>query len=140
MIQDPVKRSRVKSTLLIVILAAIPCYLLGMIVLWVGNGVGDRPTKTPTVMVTQAITALPTSGSATLPVPTAVFPTATSTQTPTITPTRTLTRTYVVPTSTPSHTPTATFTETQKPVETETPTAENPNTTATVDITPATTP
>ncbi len=62
MIQDPVKRSRVKSTLLIVILATIPCYLLGMIVLWVSNGVRDRATPTPTVMATEVITEQPTTG------------------------------------------------------------------------------
>ena len=49
MIQDPVKRTRIKSTLLIVIAATIPCYLLGLIVLWVSDGVRNRPTATPTV-------------------------------------------------------------------------------------------
>ena len=32
-IQDPVKRSRVRRTLLIIIAATIPCYILGLIVL-----------------------------------------------------------------------------------------------------------
>ena len=121
MIQDPVKRTRVKSTLLIVIIATIPCYLLGLIVLWVSNGVRDRATPTPTITETVAVTqALPTAGEPTLPVPTAQFPTATYTLTPSITPTLTATRTYVVPTLTPSHTPTATATAMPLPTETET--------------------
>ena len=142
MIQDPVKRSRVKSTLLIVILATIPCYLLGMIVLWVSNGVRDRATPTPTVMATEVITEQPTTGNATLPVPTAMFPTATNTQTPTITLTPTLTRTYVVPTSTPSKTPTATLADTATPVPlpSDTPTLGIPIATETLEIAPTTAP
>lgn len=113
MIQDPVKRSRVKSTLLIVIIATIPCYLVGLIVLWVSNGVRDRVTPTPTITVSAQLTQpMATTAAPTLPVPTVQFPTATSTLTPTITPTLTLTRTYVIPTSTPSNTPTETATPT----------------------------
>ena len=115
MIQDPVRRSRVKSTLIIVILATIPCYLLGLIALWVGNGVESRVTPTATLQATQVFTAQPTSGNPTLPQPSAVFPTATSTHTPTVTLTPTLTRTYVIPTSTPSNTPTITATQTLTP-------------------------
>lgn len=117
MIHDPVKRSRVKSTLLIVIIATIPCYLLGLIVLWVSNGVLDRATATPTITATAEINEPQTTiEKPTLPVPTAQFPTATITLTPSITPTLTLTRTYVVPTATPSDTPTATLTETPTPI------------------------
>lgn len=125
MIQDPVKRSRVKSTLLIVIIATIPCYLLGLIVLWVSNGVRDRTTPTPGITETAFVTQpQPTAGEPTLPVPTAQFPTATFTLTPSITPTLTATRTYVIPTATPSDTPTATFTMMPLPTETDTPVPE----------------
>ncbi len=126
MIQDPIKRSRIKRTLLIISLATISCYLLGGIVLLVDRGASGRMTATPTIT---AMTSLPpvsasVTPSPTLPLPTAVFPTRTSTNTPTITLTLTLTRTYVIPTSTPSLTPTPTDTETPQPVDTETPTVE----------------
>ena len=124
MIQDPVRRSRLKSTLTVIILATIPCYLVGLIVLWVGNGVQERATKTPTqeVIVEEATPELPPAGTSTLPIPSAIFPSATITPTPTISLTPTLTRTYLIPTSTPSITPTITATET----ETATYTPETP--------------
>ena len=125
MIHDPVRRSRVKRTLLIIIIATIPCYLLGGIVLLVNEGIRGRVTPTAVVTATFAIESPETifTSSPTLPQPTALFPTRTSTLTPTITLTPTLTRTYVIPTSTPSLTPTPTDTE-PPPPDTETPTAE----------------
>lgn len=128
MIQDPVKRTRIKSTLLIVIAATIPCYLLGLIVLWVSDGVRNRPTATPTV--TEEVTITQPSSTEelpTLPVPSAQFPTATYTLTPSITPTLTVTRTYVIPSSTPSLTPS--MTETITPSDTPT-TAPTPSETS----------
>lgn len=126
MIQDPIKRSRVKRTLLIISLATIPCYLLGGIVLLVDRGASGRVTATPTITAMASLppVAASVTPSPTLPQPTAIFPTRTSTNTPTITLTLTLTRTYVIPTSTPSLTPTPTDTETPLPPDTETPTAE----------------
>ena len=121
MIQDPVKRSRVKRTLLIIIFVTIPCYLLGGIVLLVNEGIRGRATITPTTAPLftgpPAATEMPI---VTPLVPTAVFPTRTSTMTPTITLSPTATRTYVIPTSTPSNTPTITATETVTPSETAT--------------------
>jgi len=128
MIQDPVKRSRVKRTLLIIIFATIPCYLLGGIVLLVNEGVRGRTTPTPgnTPIVQLTSPAPILSPSATLPVPTAIFPTRTSSNTPTITLTPTRTRTYQIPSSTPSDTPTSTDTEVPAPVDTDTPTPTPP--------------
>lgn len=125
MIQDPVRRSRVKRTLLIVILSTIPCYLLGAIVLLANGGVRERVTPTATSAISVPLSPEPATltPSPTLPIPTAVFPTRTSSFTPTISRTPTLTRTYVVPTSTPSLTPTPT--ETLLPPPTDTPTLEN---------------
>ncbi len=36
---DPVRRERIRSTLIIVILVTIPCYLVGLITLWITNGI-----------------------------------------------------------------------------------------------------
>jgi type VI secretion system secreted protein VgrG len=111
MIQDPVKRSRVKRTLLIIIIATIPCYLLGGVVLLVNEGIRGRVTPSaPTATFAATAPEFSATPSPTLPVPTVIFPTRTDTPTPTITLTLTLTRTYVIPTSTPSHTPTSTDT------------------------------
>lgn len=121
MIQDPVKRSRVKRTLLIIIFATIPCYLLGSIVLLVNDGIRGRATSTPTTAaILTELPAVTVALSVTPLVPTAVFPTRTSTLTPTITLTPTTTRTYVIPTSTPSNTPTNTATEIPAPSDTAT--------------------
>lgn len=120
MIQDPVRRSRVKRTLLIIIIATIPCYLLGGIVLLVNEGISGRVTPSaPTATVQQVNPEITATSSPTLPIPTAIFPTRTETMTPTITMTPTVTRTYVIPTSTSSNTPTSTATE---PPPTDTPT------------------
>lgn len=124
MIQDPVKRSRVKRTLLIIIFVTIPCYLLGGIVLLVNEGIRGRATITPTTapLFTEPPAATETPSLTPL-VPTAVFPTHTSTMTPTLTLSPTATRTYVIPTSTPSDTPTITATETPTPSDTATATS-----------------
>ena len=52
-----------RSVLIITILATLPCYLLGMIVLWVGNSIKNQGTITPTVMAT---TELPWGGTPTV--------------------------------------------------------------------------
>jgi hypothetical protein len=126
MIQDPVRRSRVKRTLLIIIIATIPCYLLGGIVLLVNEGISGRATPSaPSATIEQVDSEISATPSPTLPIPTAIFPTRTETMTPTISLTPTITRTYVIPTSTPSHTPTSTATE-PPPPDTPTPTTEPP--------------
>jgi len=126
MIQDSVRRSRVKRTLLIIIIATIPCYLLGGIVLLVNEGISGRATPiAPTATYEQVNPESSATLTPTLPVPTAIFPTHTETMTPTISLTPTVTRTYVIPTSTPSDTPTSTATE-PPPTDTSTPTTEPP--------------
>jgi hypothetical protein len=127
MIQDPVKRSRLKRTLIIIIIATIPCYLLGGIVLLVNQGIRGRVTPVPPTATLQIEPpSITNTASPTLPVPTAIFPTRTDTATPTITLTPTLTRTYVIPTSTPSDTPSFTPTSTDTAVPpSETPTASS---------------
>jgi hypothetical protein len=105
---DPIKRHRLKKTLIIAILATIPCYLLGLIIAWIGNTVKNQPTQTPTVEF--IITEGPLYVSPTLPVPTAIFATFTLTPTPTEGPTPTPSATYFIPSPTPSYT--ATFTPT----------------------------
>ncbi|MBP9675703.1 MAG: hypothetical protein KBD67_03105 [Anaerolineaceae bacterium] len=122
MFKDSVSRSRQKSILTTVILITIPCYLVGLIVLWVGNGVQGRATPTPTetLYFEEQTPVSPMPGTPTLPLPSAVFPSATATPTPTISLTPTMTRTYLIPTSTASFTPTITVTETLAPTATDT--------------------
>lgn len=119
MIQDPVRRSRIRSILTIVIIATIPCYLLGLIVLWISNGARNHATATPTLTV--EVIEANTPAVPTLPIPTAIFDTPTVTTTPTISVTPSPTSTYFIPSSTP--------TLTQIPSETPMPTTEVPITT-----------
>ena len=123
-IPDPIKRKRLKSTLIIVILATIPCYLLGLLIVWVGNIAKSRTTATPTVQMIATLT--PEFMTATLPKPTIVFVSPTPSQTPTEGPTPTPSATYFIPSSTPSktpsHTPSQTSTSTHTPLPTDTPT------------------
>ena len=117
MVRNPVRKNKLRSTLIIVIFATLPCYLLGMIVLWIGNSVINQQNITPTVTVTATLDPWGGIPTATLPpIPTSpVIPTATPTNT--LTPTATIT--YVIPSNTPTNTLTNTFT----PTVTETPTA-----------------
>ena len=103
--------SKLRRTLVIIILATIPFYLLGMIVLWVGDTARAQTTLTPMVS-TIIITATPQASVT--PAPPTAYPTPTATTTPTKTPTHT-------PTATATFTLTPTITNT--PTETETPTA-----------------
>lgn len=123
MIQDPVRRTRLRSTLIIVILSTIPCYLLGLIILWISSSANGNITPTPTITV--EIMAPTAVMSATLPQPTVKFDTPTITLTPTISVTPSITATYFIPSPTPSMTFTATetliATDTPLPVETNTP-------------------
>lgn len=128
MIQDPIRRSRTRSILIIVILSTIPCYLLGLIVLWISNGARAHITPTPTVTVEATLPPIVTSP--TLPVPSAVFATPTITITPTISVTPSPSATYFIPSPTP--------TATQMPTNTETPPA--PTDTNTPEPTPTNTP
>lgn len=109
-IPDTERRRKLKKTLIIVILATIPCYLLGILIVWVGGIVKNRTTVTPTIF--NLITDTPVLLSPTLPQPSAVFDTPTPTETPTLGPTLTPSATYFIPSATPSLTPTPTYTST----------------------------
>ncbi len=122
MVRNPVRKNKLRSTLIVIIFATLPCYLLGMIVLWIGKSVINQQNLTPTVTITATVD--PWGG-----VPTnTLLPIATSplieTATPTITLPPTATITYVIPSNTPtlSATPSATptITETPAPTATET--------------------
>ncbi len=114
-----------------VILITLPCYCLGMVMLWNANLV--REQKTPTATFTLEGTKLTTL----TPTYTVSVVSPTLTQTPTITSTFTPTITYVIPptrTFTPSPsppptetlTPLPTFTNTPMPSPTFTPTEVTP--------------
>ena len=119
--------AKLRHTLIVIILATLPCYLLGAIVLWIGDAA--KESRTPTVEIsTVIITATPQPSTTQAP-PTA-FPTLTATIVPTNTPTRTPT---AIPTNTPEP-PTSTFTLT--PLPTDTPTETLTPTPAPTDTTP----
>ena len=75
--------ARLRRTLVILILATLPCYLLGTIVLFVARSASNQLTPTPTnnILVITA-TQMPTPSN---PPPTG-YPTPTATATATITP------------------------------------------------------
>jgi hypothetical protein len=104
---------KLRRTLVIIIVATIPLYLVGLIVLWVGKTASNDMTPTPETVTAIVITVTPLPSSTMAP-PTA-YPTPTSTDTPTITPTRTF-----IPTPTATLEPT--FTSTPVPTDTEVPT------------------
>lgn len=124
---DPLKRQRLKRTLIIIILATIPCYLLGLIIAWIGNAVKNQPTRTPTVEI--IITQDPLFTTPTLPVPTFSFATLTPTNTPTEGPTPTPSATYFIPSPTPSYTATFTPTFTATASDTPPPPSDTPTVT-----------
>ncbi len=133
MVRDPIKRTKLRSILVYIILATLPCYLLGMIVLWIGNTAKDRPTPTPTLAVTATSDIWGGQPTNTLP-PIPTYPII-PTETPTITVTFTPTATYFIPSNTPTLSPTpsltATITDTPEPSPTETETQQ------VTEITPA---
>ena len=121
MVRNQINKNKLRSILIVIILATLPCYLLGLIVLWIGNGVKDNQNITPTVTVTATMDpwgGLPTSTLPPIPTSPAI-----DTATPTITLTPTHTITYVIPSNTPTHTPSLTPTVTATATVTETPTA-----------------
>lgn len=134
MASNVARRARTRSILIFIILATIPCYCLGFVLLQVGTNARERPaTATPTVTGTIQPSDTPAAAS---PSP-IIFPSATISLTPTVTwtpsmtptlfqpPTRTpsLTPTEtMVPTATDTLVPTATWTDTPTPTQTDTPT------------------
>jgi hypothetical protein len=121
------KIARLRRTLLIIILATIPCYLLGIIVLWVASAAKDAAT--PTINAIYITATFPPTDTG---MPPTKYPTRTPTATLTITPTDTNTAiptaTFTeLPTSTPTETTTITPTSTDTPVPpTEIPTEITP--------------
>jgi hypothetical protein len=117
MVRNPVKRSKLRTILLYVILATLPCYLLGMIVLWIGNTVKAQGTITPTVAAT---TEVPWGGEPTNTLPPIPTYAASPTITPTITTTPSPSATYFIPSNTPTISPTSSATLSATPTITET--------------------
>lgn len=120
---------RIKKVLLIINVTTIPCYCLGMGLLWNAKGGRGADTPTPGLTKTESLGGTP-SVTFTSPVYT-----RTSTLTPTITQTFTTTITYMLPpsdtpspspsptnTTTPTDTLVPTATDTVAPTDTETPT------------------
>ena len=85
------RRARLRSTLFLILLATLPCYCLGLVVLKVGDTARQIPTYTPTTTATSTN------------IPTIAIPTEYPTLTPSLLPTLTLTPTV---TQTPFMTPT----------------------------------
>ena len=114
MLSDPDARLRLRYTLILIIVATLPCYCLGLILVGFANQ-GGKEKPTATITPFPSFTPLPSA---------TIFPTFT--RFPTFTPTAT------VPTGTPppSPTPTLTPTVTETPTITPTPTA-TPTSTAT---------
>lgn len=111
-------RQRTRTVLIVLILATLPCYLLGFIVLGIAREIRSQKTPVPTAQMEFSPTAeLPVENTKSLPVPTLVFPTKTETLTPTISLTPTITATFELP---PSQTPSPTYTETPEPSPTPT--------------------
>ena len=114
------RRARTRTILVFIILATLPCYCLGLVILQIGRA-DQQPTATPTLTRTATRQV-----SSPMPVLTDTpFSTATVTETPTATITRTpnLTLTaWVPPTRTPTNPPTPTLAATPLP-DTPTPTA-----------------
>jgi len=126
--KDPESRRRIRSFLLIAILATLPCYCAGYFAV---QTVRNRPTPT----ITPTFTITPTATETPVNTPTLTL-TPTITETPTITPTETPTPTITeTPTITPTYTATATATNTA----TYTPTA-TATYTPTITLTPSNTP
>jgi len=120
MVRSPTQKNKLRSTLIVIIFATLPCYLLGMIVLWIGTSVINQQNITPTV--TETATLDPWGGLPTMTLPPIPTNPTIATATPTITMTPTATITYVIPSNTPtlSATPTATATITETPTITST--------------------
>ncbi|PKN89657.1 MAG: hypothetical protein CVU42_07170 [Chloroflexi bacterium HGW-Chloroflexi-4] len=120
MVRNPARKNKLRSTLIVIIFATLPCYLLGMIVLWIGNSVIDQQNITPTITLTATLDpwgGIPTSTLPPIPTSPAII---TETATITLTPSPTIT--YVIPSNTPTNSPTpsATATATLTPTATET--------------------
>ena len=127
--------NRTRLILGVIILAAIPCYCLGLVILWNNNLQRTEQTPSPT-------TILETLDGSITPTFTLQVVTQTATLTPTMTQTFTPTITYVIPpTSTLSPSPTPTNTQIPTVADTLEPTFTfTPTYTSTFTLTPSDTP
>lgn len=117
------RRNRIRSFLIIAIVATIPCYCLGLAMLQVDSFL-NRPTRTPTNTYTPTITGT-TAPPTDTPVPATGTVTVTLTPTLTFTPSLTFTA-FLTPTTTITLTPSPpppTLTNTPPPPPTLTPTS-----------------
>jgi hypothetical protein len=116
------RKTRIRSILIIIIIATIPCYLVGIVALKVGQQVQTgAQTATPTLTLTQTPP----------PAATEITPTEFVTRTPTVTSTATVTWTpsvtytpFIPPTRTETPTPPPTNTPTETSIPSQTPTEE----------------
>jgi len=143
----PDRRSKTRTTLIIIILATLPFYCVGIIMLGISRVTQGSPNKaTPTIALTISPTAAPFQPTST--VTPFSFPTATYTATPTVTFTATATWTpFLTPTRTQTIVPSVTWTPTLAPATPTllpttavVPTEIIPSATPTLDIIPSATP
>lgn len=132
----PDRRTRTRSTLLIIILATLPFYCVGLVVLGIAR-ISQRPDKTPTLTPTVAVITQTLGPTST--VTPFQFPTATNTGTATITYTPSITWTpFHTPTRTQTLVPSITFTPvTPSPTSTPLPPTFTPEPTNTLIPTPS---
>jgi len=123
------RRARIRSILIFIILATLPCYCVGLVIFQLGQQAA-QPTATPSLTPTEPFVPILITPSFT-PSP-FILATPTETSTATITWTPTMTFTLFVPptrtetpTLTPTYTPTPTITLIQ-PTPTEIPPTETP--------------
>ncbi len=129
------RNARIRSTLIVIILATLPCYCLGLIAVGGATVAADRHAHGFEHVNQYAHGCRPDGNGTPL-----IFPSATATNTPTITwtPSQTFTQ-FVPPSRTPSYTPTNTLTNTPIPSSTPTETTE-PSDTPAATRTPTSTP
>ncbi|HNR47540.1 MAG TPA: hypothetical protein PKO03_10740 [Anaerolineaceae bacterium] len=121
------RRTRTRSTLVLIILATLPCYCLGFIVFQVGQALQKTPLPPTATLMAPTETLLGPTAVLTLTSTPLNFPTFTVSPTPTITWTASITYTPFLPptrtmTTTPTLTQSPTHTATSLPSSTPTPT------------------
>jgi hypothetical protein len=124
-------RKRIRSIIIAIILATLPCYCLGILALQFAELAHPTSTATPMNLVTLTVLSSQTLVNATLETPTA-SPTVTATSTVTITLTPFMPATF---TTTPTQTITTTITPTLTPLPTVTATLMIPSLTPTITST-----
>ncbi len=108
------ERAGIRTILVVIILATLPCYCLGYFVLQKAQAQLKKGTNTPTSTLTITVTNQPTF-TGTLSQTVTLTPSQTGTATETFTPTVTRTR-FMTPTRTSSRTPTDTPVPSSTPI------------------------